>query len=668
MKRLSFIFGALMLLALAACVNEKISLEDQFAGEKITVKAYMPEGNTPSTRVGYTYTSNEDPITLSWTEGDAFSVIRGGENQTFIKSEGTNDFSGTLPTEGSDDFYAVYPVVESNDHTKVPFDISNQNSLPYLMYAVSEDGSVYEFKHAVAYLNVTFPGDFKGKNVAISITTPNATDGTFSLIDGVIAGGTKRSINKYVTFGQESTDVLFALPPMIDSDKTLNFTITTPENVYTYTLSGTPGTDIQAGYYYNAAITDLTALTKVEACYLPSATDFNFNLSYNKGDATTILFETSAQEIPSGAIECNPAKGEKYYLYKDGSTLKVLTTAKQFVFNENCNGMFRSLSKITQINFNNCVINTSLVKDMKQMFMSCAHLISVYGLSNFNTSSVTDMSSMFRACKALTEIDLSGLNTSAVTNMKQMFYSCQALPNINVSSFNTSSVTDMSGMFHECYALTEIDLSGFNTSAVTDMSLMFKLCKVITEIDLGSFNTSSVTTMSEMFSNCLAVEEINVGSFNTENVTNMANMFYNCQKVKDLDLSSFNTSLVETMYNMFGNCFEVNNINVSNFNTEKVTTMDSMFDSCKKIQNIELGSFNTSSVTTMYHMFYGCSILTHLDLCNFAFNATNYSSMFWDCPVLDNIYVKTSEDVQKLTSGYCYAKSGALKVCTTHNQ
>ena len=111
MKRLFFIFGGLMLLALTACVNEKISLEDQIAGEKITVKAYMPEGSTPSTRVSYTFVEDEDDdpetkdrFVLSWSDGDTFSVIRGGESKTF-RNEGANDFTGTLPNaNGTGDY------------------------------------------------------------------------------------------------------------------------------------------------------------------------------------------------------------------------------------------------------------------------------------------------------------------------------------------------------------------------------------------------------------------------------------------------------------------------------------------------------------------------------------------------------------------------------------
>ncbi|MBQ6572859.1 MAG: fimbrillin family protein [Bacteroidales bacterium] len=280
MKRLFFIFGGLMLLALTACVNEKISIEDQFAGEKITVKAYMPEGNTPSTRVSYTLNDDgnpetNDPFVLSWSDGDAFSVIRGGENKIFTKSEGANDFTGTLPTAGSGDYYAVYPKTLDANHERVLFDISMQEKLPYLMYTSSATGESFNFKHALAYLklNISFPSALYGEEDLLYIQLPESSDeyfcpgGYLNISNGQVEltadhlyyGG---FIFKPVTFSNDGTsiEVMIAIPPipqMTDPNRNkLYFSLDRSYNgvYYGAELKRTNNEPIVAGNYYTASI------------------------------------------------------------------------------------------------------------------------------------------------------------------------------------------------------------------------------------------------------------------------------------------------------------------------------------------------------------------------------------------------------------------------------
>ena len=279
MKRLSFIFGGLMLLALTACVNEKISLEDQFAGEKITVKAYMPEGNTPSTRVSYTLNDDgnpetTDPFVLSWSDGDAFSVIRGGVNQTFT-NVGANDFSGTLP-EGSGNFYAVYPKTLDANHERVLFDISMQEKLPFLMYTSSATGESFNFNHALAYLKlkISFPEALYGSEDLLYIQLPESSDeyfcpgGYLNICKGQVEltaqhltyGG---FIFKPVTFSNDGTsiEVMIAIPPipqMTDPDRNkLYFSLDRNYNgvYYGAELKRKNNEPIVAGKYYTAEIT-----------------------------------------------------------------------------------------------------------------------------------------------------------------------------------------------------------------------------------------------------------------------------------------------------------------------------------------------------------------------------------------------------------------------------
>ena len=271
MKRLFFIFGGLMLLALTACVNEKISLEDQIAGEKITVKAYMPEGNTPSTRVSFTSDDDpttNDPFVLSWSENDAFSVIRGGDYEKFTKSEGANDFTGTLPTAGSGDYYAVYPAIADNvqnvNPAAVPFDISNQvNGLPFLMYATPSDGNSFQFKHALAYLKlkVNIPESLQGNPDLLCIRFPKflSSKGNLNLSSGQTELTTADSdyselVYKVVNYQGSSMEFMFAIPP-IPSSTSCMLKITNESGIYAAYLEKEAGKAIKAGEYYTAEIT-----------------------------------------------------------------------------------------------------------------------------------------------------------------------------------------------------------------------------------------------------------------------------------------------------------------------------------------------------------------------------------------------------------------------------
>lgn len=273
MKRLFFILGGLMLLALTACVNEKISIEDQFAGEKITVKAYMPEGNTPSTRVSYNDDNNpetNDPFVLSWSAGDDFSVIRGGQNKIF-SNEGTNDlndFSGVLPTEGSGDYYAVYPEIDNEEQAvnpaAVPFDISSQvNGLPFLMYASSVDGNSFQFKHALAYLKlkVNIPESLQGNPDLLCIWFPKflSSKGNLNLSSGQTELTTADSdyselVYKVVNYQGSSMEFMFAIPP-IPSSTSCMLKITNESGIYAAYLEKEAGKAIKAGEYYTAEIT-----------------------------------------------------------------------------------------------------------------------------------------------------------------------------------------------------------------------------------------------------------------------------------------------------------------------------------------------------------------------------------------------------------------------------
>lgn len=87
-----------------------------------------------------------------------------------------------------------------------------------------------------------------------------------------------------------------------------------------------------------------------------------------------------------------------------------------------------------------------------------------------DTSEVKNMSSMFISCVNLTSIPL--LNTSKVTNMSNLFRYCSALTSI--PALDASKVTNLGNIFAGCYNLTEIKMTGmkanFNISDSTQFS------------------------------------------------------------------------------------------------------------------------------------------------------------------------------------------------------
>ena len=670
-----------MLLALAACVNEKFPQEDLMKSEQVTIAAYPAGSSTPSTRVEYNYTADNAPITLSWSDDDAFSVIRGGVNTTFNKSvdegAGPNDFTGSLP-EGEGKYFAVYPTTTVAAHQSVPFDISDQReTLPYLMLASSETGASFHFNHALAYLRVTFLESLENTTATITITTPSGvcTDGNLDLSTGTVSAGSKNTISTTVDFG-ESTDIMFALPPMAADNKTLTFTVKSGSKTYRATLTGDDTKGIEAGNHYTATV----SLTEVLPCLLPDGNTFNQTINAILSSATSIVFVANSSNTSGTLINAGTNSTPAYanVEYVNGERiLYIYTSAPEFVFNANCNRMFSSLYGVKTIDFGGCVntasvtnmsemfagtptspaytsldlsdFNTANVTDMSNMFHTCQNLVSL-DVSSFDTRKVINMSKMFNLCRKLVSLDVSNFNTASVTDMSYMFNECEVVASLDVSNFNTASVTNMSHMFYECYAVNSLDVSGFNTAAVEDMSYMFCGCKSVASLDVSKFNTEKVTDMSNMFNGCNAVNSLNVSKFNTENVVNMSYMFNDCKAVNSLDVSKFNTENVANMSYMFYNCNAVSSLDVSNFNTEKVTNMSNMFYGCNAVNSLDVSKFNTANVTNMNSMFWNCKLLTSLNVSSFdTKKVTTMKGMFYGCNALETITFGQNFDTKEVT-------------------
>ena len=204
-----------------------------------------------------------------------------------------------------------------------------------------------------------------------------------------------------------------------------------------------------------------------------------------------------------------------------------------------------------KITFGN--INTSLVKNMENLFAYCSKLESI-DVSNFNTSSVTSMAGMFGNCEILTSINVSNFNTQNVENMLNMFAYCYKLTSVNASNFDTSKVQDMQGMFAHNYELKYLDLSNFNNSLVTNMKYMFQDSKSLLYLNLYSFIIKNGIPIDSVLLDTPSNLKICINDLNTRNILSSYGKTFDCSNVcinKNLKIDSQYKRCVE-------NCNETN--------------------------------------------------------------------------------------------------------------
>ncbi len=259
--------------------------------------------------------------------------------------------------------------------------------------------------------------------------------------------------------------------------------------------------------------------------YLKPGPQFNDSIKAligNRTDITSIQFVYEPGELvarglysnwPSGvadtSIRTNPQPGwkevqtpnspHKIWAYISGSVVKINCWGKYIYANTNCSEMFKGLTSISSIHWNNSNPSTGAINE-----------------SGFITEDVTNMSSMFEGCTALSTIDgIELFNTTNVTNMAYMFKGCSTLQVLTLSSFNTQNVTDngMVGMFQGCSSLQTLDISSFTTARVTNMTNLFSGCTNINGglstdpnvanpgIHIDNFAISQGTVLTNMFEN-----------------------------------------------------------------------------------------------------------------------------------------------------------------------
>lgn len=255
MKKI-FLFGCLVVMALASCTKESHLQNDALDSNLTTITAYISgDNNDPSTKLSIS--EDNGAYKLSWENNDQISILRNGYNQTFTKADkGENDFTGTLP-EGEGLYYAMYPLTTGTDVTDpeaVPFDISGGISSP-ILYAISADGKTFPFHHAMAFLKLSIEGVIGTGNVTIFTSYGVYTSGTINLGNGRIksSSGSKRTI---VLNGVDlESEIFIAVPPMPSNKKGLTVQVVQGGITYQGNLGGEAGKSIDAGKYYTASVT-----------------------------------------------------------------------------------------------------------------------------------------------------------------------------------------------------------------------------------------------------------------------------------------------------------------------------------------------------------------------------------------------------------------------------
>jgi len=459
-----------------ACSHEELlptePVQKPAEGKMVSVKAYTPS-EQPASRLAFDDQGTEG-LKLSWSEGDAFTVVVGNSKVTFTYDANTKEFSGTLPedailTDGVKAYYPSYIIKYTKDFSTQTGALNSATT--YMEGAYDATAQAFRFNHSTAILKVAFSGLPQGAEIeSISIDINNASIIAINDVTGV-----------------DMNSVYFNLPALAKGSK-LVFYVETTAGLYTSTQTVTVDAGIEVGKFYVAPI----ALAKATVCNLPTGSTFSNVIGGVIGDATSIVFKANSTESGGTQIGSSTA-----YAKVVGTTLKIYTAANEFVFNASCYNMFDGLSTITAIDFNDCV----------------------------NTAEVTSMGSMFSGCTALTSLDLSNFNTEKVTNMGAMFYKCSSLESLNLSSFNTSNVEIMISMFYNCSSLESLDLSRFNTEKVESMISMFDSCSALESLDLSSFNTEKVTSMYNMFSDCDSLTSLDLSSFDFSQVTDFGYMF-----------------------------------------------------------------------------------------------------------------------------------------------
>ncbi|MBQ4533180.1 MAG: fimbrillin family protein [Alistipes sp.] len=497
MKKYVALLSGVIAMALTACTKDEAMQIPDSPSQMVSVTAYAPSQDD-DTRIAYS--QDNFVLNLAWEDEESFSVIRGGENQTFSKSTAGNTFTGILPgAEGEEDYYAVYPAnANVTDITAVPYDYSMQkgvfDSNKTYMYATSTDGSKFEFKLKTALLNVKFnnlPDGVKIKQVVIM--TEFNTNGTMNLTDGTYTDGTNTGIT--VDF-DEAFDpanwMAIYLPPISSDKKYLKFIVIADNNLAYIGEFMSKSTDasknIIAGRYYSCTVDNFSEMKSLVFVANGEQTLKMTNLTT---DVVKSAVENLEYSIDAGSTW--NTLGENTVNFGIGAPLLIRSKVA-------ANGSQSYGTKVANIKFGNSNVNVVCAGDIRTL------------LNNTYPESVgmdlVKFQGLFKNCTSLTSAPVLPATTLTENCYSQMFYGCTSLETAPALPATTLAKGCYSQMFYNCKSLKTAPELSATTLAENCYNQMFYQCTSLETAPALPATTLVNGCYGGMFSNCSKLNSI----------------------------------------------------------------------------------------------------------------------------------------------------------------
>jgi len=262
-----------------------------------------------------------------------------------------------------------------------------------------------------------------------------------------------------------------------------------------------------------------------------------------------------------------------------------------------------------------------------------------YGGTTYNVTELRSISGYdygsFDGCSGLTSVTI----PNSVTSIgNYAFYNCSGLTSVTIPN----SVTSIGGgAFYNCSGLTSVTIPNGVTSIGGGA---FYNCSGLTSVAIPNGVTS---IESGTFSGCTSLTSVTIPN----SVTTIGNLnrsiyggaFYNCTSLTSVTIPNSVTSIG---YEDFYNCTSLTSVTIGN----SVTSIGTYaFYNCSGLTSVTI----PNSVTSIGDAaFSGCSGLTTLN-----FNATNYSSSFYDgeyyqfynCPIST---INIGDNVQQIPTSF----------------
>lgn len=219
--------------------------------------------------------------------------------------------------------------------------------------------------------------------------------------------------------------------------------------------------------------------------------ELSWHIAKNQFDATSKnVWE--AQFLGKNGVE-NGTLQNNTNLDKDDIKLRIQIYSKfdKLVAKGNCDNLCSNLTdtyiKFPNITFNDETTLNSLFAECKEaetiditqldlsknvtsahgMFVGCANLKNIIGLSDLDLGNVESLENMFISCVNIESIDMSGLDTSKVRFISSMFVDCPKLENLNIDNLDFSNAEYYGSMFEASPMLNSTSLNSILSAIKT---------------------------------------------------------------------------------------------------------------------------------------------------------------------------------------------------------